>query len=192
MAENYKKGGTKSGAGGQNHIRRPSTENSFRRPSPRYVLPPPFAIVVFFYHAPQCQSVARHLQVYPDPPPILVFLIFLFFFCFAFRLSLLFGAFFFFSSKNFRGSAKRRKPCFFRVSLAFLKQGLEGHPTDPAVLKTVQDSELPPGKPIHAGKKSLGINLCANTCGACIRTRANRGIIFEICIRTLALPSVLI
>ena len=27
----------------------------------------------------------------------------------------------------------------------------------------------------HAGKDSWGINFCANTCGACIRTRANTG-----------------
>ena len=51
---------------------------------------------------------------------------------------------------------------------------------------------IPPGtKPIHAGKKSRGIDFCANTCGACIRTFANtgkysRGIIFEICICTFA------
>ena len=36
--------------------------------------------------------------------------------------------------------------------------------------------QYPPGtKPVHAGKKSWGINFCANTCGACIRTRANTG-----------------
>ena len=52
--------------------------------------------------------------------------------------------------------------------------------------------ELPPGtKPIHAGKNSWRINFCANTCGACSRVSANtgkyfKGIIFEICIRTLA------
>ena len=52
--------------------------------------------------------------------------------------------------------------------------------------------DVPPGtKPIHAGKNSWGINFCANTCGACIRMSANTGnyfwgIIFEICIRTLA------
>ena len=42
-------------------------------------------------------------------------------------------------------------------------------------------ARLPPGtKPIHAGKLSWGINFCTNTCGACIRTRANTGIfIFE-------------
>ena len=39
---------------------------------------------------------------------------------------------------------------------------------------------IPPGtKPIHAGKKSWGINSCANTCGACIRTRANTGKYFR-------------
>ena len=30
-------------------------------------------------------------------------------------------------------------------------------------------------KPIHAGKNSWGINFCANTYGACSRTRANTG-----------------
>ena len=36
--------------------------------------------------------------------------------------------------------------------------------------------KIPPGtKPIHAGKYSRGINFCTNTCGACIRTRANTG-----------------
>ena len=50
---------------------------------------------------------------------------------------------------------------------------------------------IPPGtKPIHAAKTSWGINFCANTCGACIRTRANtgkycRGIIFRILARFL-------
>ena len=35
---------------------------------------------------------------------------------------------------------------------------------------------IPPGtKPIHAGTFSWGINFCANTCAACIRTRANIG-----------------
>ena len=34
-------------------------------------------------------------------------------------------------------------------------------------------------KPIHAGKISWGINICANTCGACIRTPANTGKYFE-------------
>ena len=34
---------------------------------------------------------------------------------------------------------------------------------------------LPSTKAIHAGNKSWGINFCANTCGACIRTRANTG-----------------
>ena len=39
---------------------------------------------------------------------------------------------------------------------------------------------LPPGtKPIHAGKHSWGINFYANTCGACIRTRANTGKYFR-------------
>ena len=51
---------------------------------------------------------------------------------------------------------------------------------------------LPPGtKPTHAGKNSWGIDFRADTCGACIRMSANTGkyfwgIIFEICIRTLA------
>ena len=50
--------------------------------------------------------------------------------------------------------------------------------TEPnSILKSVR---LPPGtKPIHAGKKSWGINFCANTCGACIRTRANTGKCFR-------------
>ena len=41
--------------------------------------------------------------------------------------------------------------------------------------------QVPPGtKPIHAGKNSWGIHFFANTCGACIRTRANTGkTIFE-------------
>ena len=40
----------------------------------------------------------------------------------------------------------------------------------------IAPGQLPPGtKPIHAGKISWGINFCANTCGACIRTRANTG-----------------
>ena len=39
---------------------------------------------------------------------------------------------------------------------------------------------VPPGtKPIHAGKNSWGINFCANTCGACIRTRAHTGKYFR-------------
>ena len=38
----------------------------------------------------------------------------------------------------------------------------------------------PPGtKPIHAGNISGGINICANTCRACIRTRANTENTFE-------------
>ena len=50
---------------------------------------------------------------------------------------------------------------------------------------------VPPGtKPIHAGKNSWGINFSANTCGACIRTRANtgkyfRGVIFCILAKIL-------
>ena len=34
-------------------------------------------------------------------------------------------------------------------------------------------------KPIHAGKKSWGIIFCANTSGACVRTRANTGKYFR-------------
>ena len=48
------------------------------------------------------------------------------------------------------------------------------------VSKTAVNHTIPPGtKPIHAGKKSWGINFWANTCGACIRTRANTENIFE-------------
>ena len=40
----------------------------------------------------------------------------------------------------------------------------------------VLSQKYTPGtKPIHAGKNSWGINFFANTCGACIRTRANTG-----------------
>ena len=66
----------------------------------------------------------------------------------------------------------------------------------------VGDPGYTPGtKPLHAGKISWGINCCTNTRGACIRTRANTGNIFEeffskyvfapsqICILTFA-PSV--
>ena len=38
------KGGGQKRGGGQNLTRRPPTENSFRPPSPRYVLPPPYSI----------------------------------------------------------------------------------------------------------------------------------------------------
>ena len=46
-----------------------------------------------------------------------------------------------------------------------------------AILARYSDSAgIPPGtKPIHAGKNSWGINFFSNTCGACIRTRANTG-----------------
>ena len=48
------------------------------------------------------------------------------------------------------------------------------------VLVTPKLSCVPPGtKPIHAGKHSWVINFCANTCGVCIRTRANTGKYFE-------------
>ena len=43
MPENAKAGAKKEG-GGQNLTSRPPTENSFRPPSPRYVLPPPYSV----------------------------------------------------------------------------------------------------------------------------------------------------
>ena len=43
-------------------------------------------------------------------------------------------------------------------------------------LRTPICHTVPPGtKPIHAGNNYWGIHFCANTCGACIRTRANTG-----------------
>ena len=44
----------------------------------------------------------------------------------------------------------------------------------------INQGHTPPGtKLIHAGNTSRGINFCTSTCGACIRTRANTGNIFD-------------
>ena len=50
--------GQKKG-GGQNLTRRPPTENSFRPPSPRYVLPPPYSISL--------RKSLRSAQYFPQP-----------------------------------------------------------------------------------------------------------------------------
>ena len=75
-------------------------------------------------------------------------------------------------------------PSFCRHFAAFQQEFPSGTPFN---LDRVSDCTLVPRHktPIHAGKISWGINVCANTCGACIRTRANtekyfRGIIFRI------------
>ena len=49
-------------------------------------------------------------------------------------------------------------------------------PQIPHCLNQHSFTAIPPGtKPIRRGKNSWGINFRANTCGACIRTRANTG-----------------
>ena len=66
------------------------------------------------------------------------------------------------------GSANRRA---FGVPV---QSSGRGHGTSSVVERNL--CPIPPRtKPIHAGKISWGINFFANTCGACIRTRANTG-----------------
>ena len=62
-------------------------------------------------------------QKNPDPP-ILAFFVFLAFFCFPISLAFLCGFPLF--SKDFRGSAKRKNPCFFRGFLAFFEKARVG------------------------------------------------------------------